>query len=84
MDVYGKPRVRVYNTLHRAIRKSSCGPVRCNIALHLKIEHSMFFFSYGMKTNIFASCHSSCKKIAQHAYAFVATDIFQKYLTKYM
>ena len=35
MDVYGRLRVREYNTLHRAIRKSSWGPVRCNIALHL-------------------------------------------------
>lgn len=39
MDVYGRLRVRVYNTLHRAIRKSNWGPVRCNIALHLKIRN---------------------------------------------
>lgn len=38
MDVYGRLRVREYNTLHRAIRKSSWGPVRCNIALHLRIQ----------------------------------------------
>lgn len=38
MDVYGRLRVREYNTLHRAIRKSSWGPVRCNIALHLRME----------------------------------------------
>lgn len=38
MDVYGRLRVREYNTLHRAIRRSSWGPVRCNIALHLRRE----------------------------------------------
>ncbi len=41
MDVYGRLRVREYNTLHRAIRKSSWGPVRCNIALHLRMETVM-------------------------------------------
>lgn len=41
MDVYGRLRVREYNTLHRAIRKSSWGPVRCNIALHLRMERVM-------------------------------------------
>lgn len=38
MDVYGRLRVREYNTLHRAIRRSSWGPDRCNIALHLRME----------------------------------------------
>lgn len=44
MDVYGRLRVRMYNTLHRAIRKSRWGPVRCNIALRLKVINEMNVF----------------------------------------
>lgn len=38
MAVCGRLRVREYNTLHRAIRRSRWGPVRCTIALYLKME----------------------------------------------
>lgn len=38
MVVCGRLRVREYNTLHRAIRRSRWGPVRCTIALYLKME----------------------------------------------
>lgn len=44
MDVYGRLRVREYNTLHRAIRRSRWGPVRCNIALHMCSRESCLFF----------------------------------------
>lgn len=40
IDVYGRPRVREYSTLHRAMRRSSWGPERCDMALHLRVETS--------------------------------------------
>lgn len=48
IDVYGRLRVRVYNTLHRAIRKSSWAPVRCNIALHLRRETITDYYASGL------------------------------------
>lgn len=50
MDEYGRLRVREYNTLHRAIRKSSWGPVRCNIALHLRRETVMGYSPSNLNT----------------------------------
>lgn len=50
MDEYGRLRVREYNTLHRAIRKSSWGPVRCNIALHLRMETVMGYSPSNLNT----------------------------------
>lgn len=50
MEEYGRLRVREYNTLHRAIRKSSWGPVRCSIALHLRVETVMGYPSTNMNT----------------------------------
>lgn len=55
MEEYGRLRVREYNTLHRAIRKSSWGPVRCSIALHLRVETVTGYSSINMnKMNILA------------------------------
>lgn len=50
IDVYGRLRVREYNTLHRAIRRSSWGPVRCNIALHLRMETLTGYFPFKLST----------------------------------
>lgn len=55
MEEYGRLRVREYNTLHRAIRKSSWGPVRCSIALHLRVKTVMGYSSTNMnRMNILA------------------------------